>query len=365
MFPPNNNSNKIKTIIENSKSFAILLDKNPEEYEFLSAEALRGALNIKNRLALVPSLGETTAHLKEKWQTILQAETNPSFPQRTAIKLPKKDYNIEQVSYKEEGEHLSFIITSKNGCQISKEGIFVEKIPPEVSAVFCLFEDKEKITEFQGSMQLPENEKIIFISPNEKTLTEKIFGIIKILDENLISNENISTLLLAALSIETDNFSKRTTKDTLSLGSMLLENKASQENVLKILKKENTSSFTQILGRALARTYADNSLDISWSFLNYKDFQKTNNTPPSSLVLYSILKKIRKFVDQSICILIWQSTNGIMATLVANKHDDKKRLFLLAEKMQIKMQSHFFAVGPFKNFSLAEAHMREVIKGVK
>ena len=39
---------KIKSLIEDSQSFAILSDKNPENFEFLAKEALKTTINKKN-----------------------------------------------------------------------------------------------------------------------------------------------------------------------------------------------------------------------------------------------------------------------------------------------------------------------------
>lgn len=360
MLSQNNNLNKIKTIIENSGSFAILLDKKPEEYEFLAAEALKQALNIKNRPVLI--LPPDAGRFKEKWGAILQSEKIVPFPQKTTIKLPKKTCEIEKISYKEEDGYLSFIITSGNNGILSKEDISLEKSVPEAESVFCFFEKREGIKKFENSIVLPSNEKMIFITPNNKTLTEKCFNIIKFLDENILNDKNISSLLFASLIIETENFAE-TTEPTLRLGAFLAERGERQEKVMEILKKEKDPSFAQILGRVLARTYVDNLLGVSWSFLNYKDFQKTNNIPPSPLFLYGLLKKVRLFINQNLYILIWQSVNGIMATVTASKDKNREYLSLFAEKMQANLESRFFTIGPFENFSQAEINIRKAIKG--
>lgn len=359
---PSNNSDKIKNIIENSESFAILLANNPEEHEFLLSEVLAEALSLQNKPTFVPSAKETNTELKEKWASLLQTRKKISFPQRTTIKLPKNNFDIDQVSYKEESDYLSFIITSKDNYEITKESISTEKLPPQADAVFCFFEDETKINDFQNIIKFPGKEKIIFITASEKTLTEKIFGIIKIIDSELISQKTISDLLFASLLAETNGFSFKISKETLRLGGGLLENESQKEDILRILNKENTSSFVQIFGRALARTYTDESLKTSWSFLNYKDFQKTNNTPPSIQLIRKIIKRTKQFVNQSFCALLWQTTAGIMITFTFNRFVDKKYFLSLAEKTQTKNQSDFLTVGPFENFSLAETYMREILK---
>ena len=299
---------------------------------------------------------------RENWSSILNLKNDPELLQKTSIKLPKEKYNIKEVAYKEDKKHLSLIVTSiDNG--LIKEDISLEKLLPEVEAVFCFFENHSKLEKFKDKLTLPDHEKIIFITPNKKTLTEKIFDIAKMLDIDTSANTELATILFATLIIETGNFSEKISKKTLSLGSLLLENGAEKKIISQILEKEKSPFSTQLLGRLLARTYVDETLGVSWSFLNNKDFQKTNNTSITPSFLYKLLKKAKILIRrQNLYILIWQSLTDIK--VLVTTHDDKNENYLIpiAAKMQTELQSRFFVAGPFENFSKAEIELRKAIK---
>lgn len=353
---------KIQSLMENSESFAILLDKNPEEHELLAKEALKQTISSKNIPVL--NLPQDSADFREKWSAIIKPATNTRFPQKTSIKLPKGN-SVEEISYKKDGDNLALIITS-NGHDITKENISLEKLPPEIGTVFCFFENPTKIENYKNQLQFPDKENIIFITSDKKTLTEKISDIIKVFNPNALNNESISAPLLASLLTETENLSENVTKEILSLANSLFENKEGQEAISKILEKEKKPSFTHLLGRILARTYVDDSLNVSWSFLNHQDLKKTGNIDASPVFLYRLLKKTKPFMSQkNLRILIWQSMENVKAIVSAGINKGENYLMPLAEKMGTRPQSQFFVVGPFENFSGAEIYLRQNIKSTK
>ncbi len=352
--------NKIKNLIETSRSFAILTNTDAEEHEILAKEILERVLADKN-LPFV-SLPQETNPLREKWSAILKPANQCSLLQKTSIKLPKDKCEVKEISYEEDENHLSFIITSpKSG--ISKEDLILENLPPQVDAVFCFFEDEEKLKGFENKAQLPPLERIVFITPNERTITEKIIDIASLFNPALLNSGGIPTLLFAALIKETNNFTERITKNTLYLASLLLEKGAEKETVLSITDKEKSPFYVQLLGRLLARTYVDDLLNVSWSFINQRDLQKTNATGASPAFLYELIKKTRNFLPpQKLHILIWQSIDGIKALVAAPADKNEKYLLPWSQKLQTVPQSRFFIAGPFTNFSQAEIKLRQILK---
>ncbi|MBU1179055.1 hypothetical protein KKB69_01850 [Patescibacteria group bacterium] len=351
---------RIKPLIENSGSFGLLTDQNPEDHEFLAKEALKKT--ISQKFLPVLDLPRPHTELLEKWSAIIKPVQEIEFPKKTLLKLPKSKYGIKEVAYKEDGENLALVITSDNGL-ISSNDISFETLLPETETVFCFFENQAKLEKFQGMLQLPDNEKIVFLSPNRRTQTEKVFEIIKIFNPDILEDAGISSLLYAALVSETNNFSEKNTKEVLSLGSLLLENTIQHEIISEILEKEKSDISPQLFGRALARTFIDPLLNISWSFLNSRDLQKTNSSSISLKSLYKITQKISKIItSQNLHILIWQSIDGIQALVAAGKGRNESFLLPFAEKMNAAPQSRFFTVGPFKNFSEAEIYLRDALK---
>ncbi len=361
---------KITNIIENSQSFGILIDQNSEDCEFLLKEVLKKTI-LKNETpvldlpkACLPE-GKVQNELQEKWSTISKPSPIIEFPKKTLIKLPKDKYGIKEVSYKTQDGNLALVLTA-NTENILIEDISLEKLPPETEVVFCFFDEENKINQFKNSIQIPNNEKIIFITSKTRTQTEKVFDIIKIFNPKILNDSEISTLLFAALVTETNNFSERKTKEVLSLGGLLLEKGVDKEKISEIIKKENSLFFNQIFGRAMARTYTDQELAISWSFLNNKDFQKTNNISITPQKIYKIIKKISYSINpQKLNILIWQTINGVECMIADPKNLHRPKLLTLAEKIGTNLNSRYFTTGPFKNFSEAEIYLKNTIREIE
>ncbi len=351
---------KIKILIETSQSFAILGNTNAEEHEILAKEILEQVMADKKLLFI--SLPQEANPLREKWSAILKPASQHSLLQKTSIKLPKDKYEIKEISYEEDENHFSLVITSpKNG--ISKEDLIFQSLPPQIDAVFCLFEDEEKLKSFENRVQLPPLERIVFITPNERTITEKILDIASLFNPALLDLKGMPTLFFAALIRETNNFTEKINKNTLYLASLLLEKGAEREIILSITDKEKTPFNVQLLGRLMARTYIDEIMNVSWSFINQRDLQKTNAAVASPDFLYELIKKMRNFLPpQKLHVLIWQSLDGIKALVAAPADKNEKYLLAFSQKLQVAHQSRFFIAGPFANFSQAEIKLRQTLK---
>lgn len=351
---------KIKALIENSKSFGILLDSNPEEHELLLKEILKEVIASKN--IPVVSFPKDPEGFREKWSEILKEENNFVLPQKTSIKIPKEKYKIEEVSFREDEKNISLVINSSQN-DLAMEDLTLEKLPPEADVVFCFFEDEERLEKFNGKINIPKREKTIFIKSSEKTLTNKIFDILKIFDPNIQTSKEKMTVLFASLVTETNNFSEKTTKESFSLANFLIENRAETKTISKIIEKEKKTSTAQLVGRILARTHIDEFFGISWSFLNSRDLQKTNNTSIPASDLYKLLRNMRTFIpQQNLHVLLWQTTKGINALITASENKSREYLAPFAKKTRAQLQNKFFITGPFESFSEAEKHLRQSFK---
>lgn len=351
---------KIKTLVAGSKSFGILLDDNPEEYESLLKEILKETIASKD--IPVVSLPEDPEGFREKWSEILKERSESVLPRKTSIKIPKEKYKINQISYKEDAESVSLVIDLPQE-DLVLEDLRLEKLPPEADAIFCFFENEEKLSKFKNDVSAPSRDKIIFIKTTEKTLTGKIFDILKTFNPNAAEDKNATTILYASLLLETNHFSEKTTKETFSLAKLFAENGADIKTVSKILEKNKKTSVAQLVGRILARTYVDEFFGISWSFLNSKDLQKTNNVSIKEPALYGLLKNVRSFIpQQNLYVLLWQTAEGIKALITASENKSGEYLVPFAEKVGAHLKSRFFTVGYFENFSEAEKHLRHSFK---
>ena len=349
---------KIQIIFKESKTFALLSKLTGEDYKFLAKEALKSAL-LEKKLSVFSS--PEIPEFQKKWASVLFKEESASSPQQTSIRIPKNQYKVKELSYEEDDNFLSLVITSENG-ELDKNAIIVEPVPAKINAVFCFFDphDAEILQQAETKIILPPKEKIIFITSGEKTLAEKIFQIIKTVFPDFILSSKIATLLFAALITETNNFVRPVSQEVLHFGSELLAAGADKELVKNILNEEKTISFARLLGRALARTHIDGNLDASWTLLTQEDLKKTDNLKISPSFFYNIVRNLRELIPfRNLSLLFWQSDKDIYAMTVA---DEEKNLIPLAQQLGISLQSKFFVTGPFNNFSEAELHFRKALK---
>lgn len=344
---------KINKIINNSNSFAILFKDKSQEYELLLAHALSAALFLKD--LNVYQLATATESFKQKWSSLLLEVPSKPIPQITNIKIPTKESGVEEIGYEKEDGILNLHINSNE--VINKSGITIEQHQSVIDVVFCFGEINEPQIEYR---------ELVSISPNETTASEKVLEIIKNLELNDTAGiKKVASILLAALIIETDNFTQHFSPHTLDAGKKLLEMGGDKKSISLVLEKEKSTPFTQILGRAMTRTRTDNETRISWTFISKEDFEKTNNQPPNELLILQLAQKIRSLTPaQPTMIFIWQNDSGI-EVMVKNFDESRtarEKILALSQKAACPLQNDFFVMGPFKNFSEAETQTQKMLK---
>ncbi len=351
---------KIQALLKESKVFALVSKKNCEEHKLLAKEALKNSF-LENNLNAV-SLPEH-ADFQKKWKTIIPEEKNTQILQKTSLKIPKNQCKIKELSYEEDENFFSLVITVEKG-ELNKNIVSFEPVLQKADVVFCFFDpcEAEALEEYGQKIIMPPKEKVIFLSSSNITFAEKIFQIITAAAPGRRLSNKTTTLLFASLITETGNFTKPISQEVLRFGSELLSLEADKEAIKAILNEEKTIFSAQLLGRALARTHIDSESPVSWTFLNQKDLEKTSNSGLSSLSFYNVLKNIRENIPyKPLSLLFWQdSGQNIYATAAA---DDEKELVPLAEAIGVKLQSKYFTTGPFSSFSEAEIKFRQALKG--
>jgi len=376
---------KIKSIIKDSKTFALLSKKNSEDCRLLAKEALKSALS-KNNLEVILLAEEV--NFQKKWGDLLSETKESLSPRKTSIRIPKNQYKIKELSYEDGNEFLSLLVTTENK-ELDKNAIILEPVLPKADAVFCFFEPSEieTLREFAKEIEFPPKEKIIFLAENGTTFAEKITHIIKAIFPAALSLQSVSTLLFASLITETNNFIRPVSQEVLRFGSEILSLGADKESVKKIINEEKTISSAQLLGRALARTQIDETFGASWTFLSQKDLEKTGNSNSSSQFFYNIVKNLRENIPSGpISLLFWQAPSenirrnsdflperletefpakqanqNVFALAAA---EEEKILLPLAAVLGMKLQSKYFISGPFDNFSEAELRFRNAFKEI-
>ncbi|MBI2628312.1 MAG: hypothetical protein HYW71_02685 [Candidatus Niyogibacteria bacterium] len=346
---------KIKTIL-NKKNFKLFLRPNPREEEFLAKEALRLAL--ENAGKNVINGEEKSTDLKLKWQEIISLPNSEksAITPTLKIKIPKKN-GIAEASYDEEDDFLVFSITPKSG-EINSQEISIQKIMPAPEAIFAFFEKEEELENIQNKQSWPTKENIVLISPDHSySLIQKINELIGLLGKEICQNKIIATLLFACLIVETENFNKNTSKEILDLAGTFLENGADKETIKKI--QFSRPAANQFLGRALARTYADEKTNAAWTFFTEQDFQKTNTQP--SLELFSSLVKSfnRVIAEKDRHFLLWKEKGEVKGLLYCRSENG---FSFLSRKLGLKPQNNFIRLPDYPNFSAAEKNLRQLLK---
>ncbi len=118
------------------------------------------------------------------------------------------------------------------------------------------------------------------------------------------------------------------------------------ENILEIIKTEQTPSFVQLFGRALARTRINEELKSIWTFISQKDLEKTKNKNADESLFEQIIKNIKKLIPfQPMALVLWQNKNKVWGLMLGE--DEEKETF-----------------GPYKNFSEAEIKIQQALKEI-
>ena len=321
---------KIRKIFTSAKSFAVVSDNEASEEILLAKEALAAALG--NASLSVRFYPERQKNFSEKWASLLPAASNAPAIFSTSILLPKNKIETKEISYTEDDRYVSININASE--EISKENAVFKVLPAKVDAVFCFpfFGQERPNSELpEGLSQkitIPEQDNIIKISAqsNGGTVAQKIFNIIQLIETSgdvPAINSPAPGLLLASLFLETDQLQKNLSENVLELASSLIKLGADKEKIADILN-DKSPSFARLLGRALARSYPNDSLKSMWTFVAEQDLEKTN-AEPSPALLGKIMRKIKNILEpRPVFVLIWQSKQEVWAMISLSSQTDKE-----------------------------------------
>jgi len=113
-------------------------------------------------------------------------------------------------------------------------------------------------------------------------------------------------------------------------------------DLFEIIKTEQNLSFNQLLGRALARTRINKSLQSIWTFIPKEDLEKTNNKDAGDSLFFQIIRNIKNLIpSQPIAIIVWQKNEVVFGAML--KDDEIK------------------TSGPYKNFTEAEIKIQKAL----
>jgi len=362
---------KIKNVCANAGSFAVVSNNEAAEEVYLAQEALAAA--IRNAGLPVHSYPERQKDFAEKWAAILSLGNDTPAIFSTSILIPKNKIEITEISYIEDDRYVSINISAGKE-EISKDNVIFKTLPARVDAVF-LFppfgqenKDGKLPEEIAKKITAAEPDNIITISSGAggKTLAEKVFSIINMIESSgdiSVKKSPVPDLVLAALMAETDQFQKNIGAETLTLASSLLKLGADKEKIAGLMS-DKSPSFARLLGRALARSYPNESLKSIWTFIAEQDWEKTDNEPSPAL-FGKIMKKIKNLLEpRPFFVLIWQSKQEVWAMISVSLEINKEATEKIAAFLPARKENDNLISGPYKNFSEAELKIQTVLKEI-
>jgi len=366
---------KVRNICADIGSFAVVSNDEAAEEVCLAKEALAAA--IKNAGLPVHSYPERKKDFAEKWVAILPFETGASAVFSTSILIPKNKIETKEISYTEDDRYVSINISAGKE-EISKNNVVFKTLPAKVDAVFSFLppdqenKDGKLPEEVSKKIIVAETDNIINLSSGvgEETLSEKVFSLIGIIESSgdiSIKKSPVPDLVFAALMIETDQFQKNISGKTLALASSLLKLGADKEKIIAALSDKDYP-FARLLGRAMARSYPNESLKSVWTFISDQDLEKTGNKQSPAL-FDKIMKKIKNLLEsRPFFILIWQSKQEVWAMVSVSSRPERRDGQNIEEKLttllSAKKENGNLISGPYKNFSEAELKIQSALKKV-
>ena len=362
---------KIRNVCANAGSFAVVSNNEAAEEVYLAKEALAAA--IRNVGLPVHSLPERRNDFAEKWLAILPSANNNPLVFSTSILIPKNKIETKEISYTEDDRYVSINISTGKE-EISKDNVVFKTLPAKVDAVFCFppfgqeIQDGKLPGEIAKKITAAEPDNTINLSSGAggETLAEKVFSIINIIESSgdfSVKKSPVADLVLAALMAETDHFQKNIGAETLALASSLLKLGADKEKITGLMS-DKSPSFARLLGRALARSYPNESLKSMWTFIAEQDLEKTGNEPSPPL-FGKIMKKIKNLLGpRPFFVLIWQSKQEVWAMISVSPEISGEVAEKVAAALSAKKENGDLISGPYKNFSEAELKIQTVLKEI-
>lgn len=341
----------IKNLMAGASKAALVIPASPTEEEFLLEEILREALEKTGKKVYV-SKGDTEKY-KNNWRDFIKSPVS-QFPEKIYIRFPGK-IEFEGISQTNEA-----LLTFAPDAPMPLENIQIQKGLAVPDALIAFVENKDALSSRNLEITLPEESKMIFLGSKTRTLSEKIFDLVKLISPEVAGSK--STMLYGALAIETKQFSKNLSAGVFGLAKTLLEAGAKPDSISgRLNKTENLSAGEiQLLGRALARSMDDQALKIFWTFLAATDFEKTHIGSSEEKII-SLQQRIAKYSPKDcVMLILWENSDRKVFGLAAGEGE---RLILLANSLGAALKNNNLFFGPYENFSSAEKALRDIFKG--
>lgn len=225
---------KIKNIIEESRSFGLFLKEDSHDHELLAREALKNFLVKKDKT--ICYLPENSESFIKKWSSVLGNQSSGNSSASISIHIPKGKAKIKEITYEDADETLDLNIIMEDG-EINPQEIIFEPKTAHIDAVFCFgmenLPEPENVKKYGRQVLMPEKEKTVFINNGEESITKKILEITLSTGNGHIDSETAG-LLFASLVAERISSLKQSREKTRETEQRLLDFGADKKTISEI-----------------------------------------------------------------------------------------------------------------------------------
>lgn len=326
-------------MVKKSVSPLILISENPEGDAISSALALFLILKKLNKnpyIACSKQIADKFLFLPGQQEIKHSISGERSYK----ISLNVGQNEIKELSYEQVGSVLNVnIITDSN--TITKESLSMDPSGFKYDLIFVLSTpDLESL----GKIYF-DNTDLFFQSPIiniDNHPSNEYFGTINLVEVTSASvseiinefrnavlgekyDEDISTLLLAGIIAETNNFqSGAINPNTFSTAASLLAAGAKQEEIIKNFYKTKPLSVLKLIGQIVNNMSFDPEYSLAWTKLSKDDFEKTSSNP--SEIDIAINELVNNSKDIDILLITYQNNEITIGNIWMDRMFDAKTL---------------------------------------
>ncbi len=208
------------------------------------------------------------------------------------ISLDLSRTKVQELSYDiSDKKHLNIFITPKDGFFEARDvstsassyeyDLIIVIDAPDLEALGKIYDDNTEFFYHTPTINIDHsavNEyfgQINIVDLVATSTSEIIYEMVKEFKENIL-DEYIATSLLTGIISKTKSFqSASVTPKSLTISSLLIENGARRDDIIKNLYRTKSINTLKLWGRALARLKTELNGRIVWSLLNRQDFEKS------------------------------------------------------------------------------------------
>lgn len=278
-------------LLEKSNNIVIALPKEPSTDAvasglglFLAMEKLGKKVKVVCNEFNLPPSHQFLAKVKE-------IHTDLTALRKFIISLDLTRSKVQELSYDITDNKLNVFITPKNGFFEQRDvttsassydhDLIVVIDAPDLEALGKTYDDNTEFfyhTPIVNIDHNPANEyfgEINVVDLVATSTSEIVFELIKDFKERVM-DEYIATSLLTGIISKTKSFQSNTvTPRSLAVSSLLIENGARRDEIIKNLYRTKSINTLKLWGRALARLKTELNGRMVWSLLNQQDFSKS------------------------------------------------------------------------------------------